>query len=181
MRNPTNNDVSKLVVMGCRYQAGITYPGQKKFDCGKEPVNSFVRNTLKKSVADGNCAAIALIDENTGELLGVCSYTAYSLEKSALSGVISGSLPREVGIIRLVMLGVATKHQKKGFGLDLLQHFFEQLKVIHKVLPVKGVYLDADPDAKDFYARLGFVMLNEPPNSFGAVPMFLGIQHILAA
>lgn len=181
MGNPTNNEVSKLVVMGCRYQADITYPGQKKFDCGKDPVSSFVRNSFKKHVADGNCAGLVLIDENTGELIGMCSYTAYTLERTALSGVISGSLPREVGVIRLVMLGVATKHQKKGYGLDLLRLFFEEVKGIHKALPVKGVYLDADPDAIDFYARLGFVKLNESPNSFGAVPMFLGIQHILAA
>ncbi|MCV5687819.1 N-acetyltransferase, partial [Escherichia coli] len=32
-----------------------------------------------------------------------------------------------------------------------------------------------------FYARLGFVQLSATPNALGAVPMFLAIQHILAA
>lgn len=175
----TENAVSNGLMV-CAYQSDITYPGVKHFDCGNAVINSFVRNSLKKSVKDGNCAAKALIDEKTGELIGVCSFTAYSLDKSKLAGTIGGSLPNDVGVVRLIMLGVATKEQKKGYGQDLLCEFFEHVKLIHQALPVKGVYLDADPDAVSFYARLGFVELNEPPNAFGAVPMFLAIQHILA-
>jgi len=176
------NDLSKEVeVMVCSYQADITYPGQKKFDCGNDVINKFARDSLKKSVRDGNCAAKALIDKKTGELLGFCTFSAYSLVKQKLESVVSGSMPGEVGVVRLVMLGVATKEQKKGYGQDLLLEFFEHVKVIHDALPVKGVYLDADPDAVDFYIRLGFVELKEPPNAFGAKPMFLAIQHILAA
>ncbi|MCK6879615.1 MULTISPECIES: GNAT family N-acetyltransferase [Enterobacteriaceae] len=175
----TENAVSNGLMV-CAYQSDITYPGVKHFDCGNAVINSFVRNSLKKSVKDGNCAAKALIDEKTGELIGVCSFTAYSLDKSKLAGTIGGSLPNDVGVVRLIMLGVATKEQKKGYGQDLLCEFFEHVKLIHQALPVKGVYLDADPDAVSFYARLGFVELKEPPNAFGAVPMFLAIQHILA-
>lgn len=175
----TENAVSNGLMV-CAYQSDITYPGVKHFDCGNAVINSFVRNSLKKSVKDGNCAAKALIDEKTGELIGVCSFTAYSLEKSKLAGTIGGSLPNDVGVVRLIMLGVATKEQKKGYGQDLLCEFLEHVKLIHQALPVKGVYLDADPDAVNFYARLGFVELKEPPNAFGAVPMFLAIQHILA-
>lgn len=173
------NEVNEVMV--CAYQADITYPGNKKFDCGNEVINKYVRESLKKSVKDGNCAAKALINSQTGELIGVCTYSAYSLEKKKLAGVVAGSMPGEVGVVRLVMLGVATKEQKKGYGHDLLLEFFEQVKIIHAAIPVKGVYLDADPEAVNFYIRLGFVELNEPPNAFGAKPMFLAIQHILAA
>lgn len=168
-------------VMVCSYQSDITYPGNKHFDCGHPVLNAFVRNSLKKSVRDGNCAAKAVIDAQTGELFGVCTFSAYWLERGKLAGVVSGSLPLEVGVVRLIMLGVATKEQNKGYGQDLLLAFFEQIKVIHDALPIKGVYLDADPAAINFYARLGFAQLDAPPNAFGAVPMFLGIQHILAA
>ncbi|RJT24124.1 GNAT family N-acetyltransferase [Buttiauxella izardii] len=168
-------------VMVYAYQADITYPSNKHFDCGNAVINSYIRNSLKKSVKDGNCAAKALIDANTGELLGACTFTGYCLEKEKLAGVFSASLPNEVSVIRLIMLGVATKEQNKGYGQDLLMEFFEQVKLIHQSLPVKGVYLDADPAAINFYTRLGFVQLNDPPNAFGAVPMFLAIQHILSA
>ena len=66
-------------------------------------------------------------------------------------------------------------------GQDLLYEFFQHIKIIHEALPIKGVYLDADPGAVNFYTRLGFAELTAPPNAFGAIPMFLGIQHILAA
>lgn len=168
-------------VMICSYQADISYPGTKKFDCGNAVINAYVRSSLKKSVKDGNCAARALIDSSTGELLGVCTFCGYSLKREKLVGAMPGSLPGEVAVVRLVMLGVAIKEQKKGYGQDLLCEFLEQVKEIHNVLPQKGVYLDADPEAINFYARLGFVQLDAPANAFGAVPMFMGIQHILAA
>lgn len=168
-------------VIACSYQADMTYPGQNKFDCGNPVINRFVRTSLKKSVRNGNCAAKAYIDSVTGELIGVCSFASYTLEKSRIGRVIQGSLPNEIGVVRLVMLGVATKHQNKGYGQDLLVEFFEHVKKIHHVLPVKGVYLDAAPEAINFYARLGFVQLDEQVNESGATPMFLAIQHILAA
>lgn len=176
----TQDDVENGFMV-CAYQSDITYPGVKHFDCGNAVINSFVRGSLKKSVKDGNCAAKALIDKKSGELIGFCSFSAYSLEKEKLAGAVGGSLPNDIGVVRLNMLGVATKEQNKGYGQDLLCAFFEHVKVIHQALPIKGVYLDAHPDAVNFYARLGFVELSEPPNAFGAIPMFLAIQHILAA
>jgi GNAT superfamily N-acetyltransferase len=167
--------------MACNYQADITYPGQKKFDCGNPTINSFVRGSLKKSVAAGNCAAKSLIDRTTGALIGVCSFTAYSLDRDRLAGVFTGSLPREIGVVRLVMLAVDSKYQNKGYGSDLIFEFFEHVKVIHNSLPVKGVYLDAAPEAVQFYKLLGFTVLQEAVNPDGTVPMLLAIQHILAA
>ncbi|MRT04153.1 GNAT family N-acetyltransferase [Ewingella americana] len=168
-------------VLICAYQADILYPGNKLFDCGNAVFNGYVRNSLKKSVKDGNCAAKALINAETGELLGVCTFSAYSLQKSKVAGVVAGSLPSDIGVVRLIMLGIAAKEQNRGYGQDLLMAFFKQVKVIHQALPIKGVYLEAAPEAVNFYIRLGFVPLNEPANVFGAVPMFLAIQHILAA
>ncbi len=49
-----------------------------------------------------------------------------------VSGVLQGSQPSEIGVVRLVMLGVARKYQKRGFGQDLLCDFFEHVKIIHQ-------------------------------------------------
>lgn len=177
MENSQHNADS---VMACGYQADINYPGTKHFDCGNAVMNAYVRHSLKKSVRDGNCAAKALIDSTSGELLGICTFSGYALKKEKLAAAISGSLPGEIAVVRLVMLGIASKVQNRGYGQDLLCAFLQQVKEIHEVLPQKGVYLDADPAAVNFYARLGFVQLDAPANAFGALPMFLGIQHILA-
>ena len=79
------------------------------------------------------------------------------------------------------MLGIASNYQKKGYGQDLLCDFSSTSKSFTSHYQSKVFTTDADPDAINFYARLGFVQLQEPPNAYGAVPMFLGIQHILAA
>lgn len=165
----------------CNYQADITYPGQKHFECGNAVIDKFVRTSVKSSVRNGDCAAKAIVDRETGELVAICTFTAYSLEKKKVNGVLQGSQPSELGVVRLVILGVATKYQKQGYGEEMLLAFLEHVKIIHEALPIKGVYLDADPAAVNFYIRLGFVELPEPPNPWGAIPMFLGIQHILAA
>ncbi|EIQ32641.1 toxin-antitoxin system, toxin component, GNAT family [Shigella flexneri K-404] len=54
---------------------------------------------------NSDCAAKALIDRQSGELIGICTFTAYSLERQRVSGVLQGSQPSEIGVVRLVMLG----------------------------------------------------------------------------
>ena len=75
------------------------------------------------------------------------------------------------------MLGVARKYQKRGFGQDLLCDFFEHVKIIHRALPIKGVYLDADPAAINFYTRLGFVQLSARPNVFSDSAYSRGLDY----
>lgn len=163
------------------YDSAVLYPGVKQFDCGNRIINAFARNSLKKAVNEGNCAAKVLIKKESSHFIGLCTYTGYSLMKERLMGIFSGSLPAELAVIRLVMLGVSVNEQNKGFGQSLLHAFFEQVKQVHALLPLKGVFLDAEPAAIPFYARLGFVELPKSSHEMRTVPMFLAIQHIVAA
>ncbi|MDX7991767.1 N-acetyltransferase [Xenorhabdus littoralis] len=162
------------------YQSDMTYPGQKNFDCGNNVINRYVRSSLKNNVANENCVVKALVDAKTGELLGVCSFTGYLLAKSRLSGVLNGSMPSDLSVVRLVMLGVSVKHQKKEYGHILMREFLVHAIKVHHVMPIEGIFLDADPDAVEFYTLLGFVELGMPASN-GATPMFLKIQDLLAA
>ncbi|EGD4666249.1 N-acetyltransferase, partial [Shigella flexneri] len=47
---------------------------------------------------NSDCAAKALIDRQSGELIGICTFTAYSLERQRVSGVLQGSQPSEIGV-----------------------------------------------------------------------------------
>ncbi|WP_244590643.1 GNAT family N-acetyltransferase [Xenorhabdus mauleonii] len=97
-----------------------------------------------------------------------------------MSGVLTDSMPSDLFVVRLVMLGVSVKHQKQGYGHILMREFLEHVIKVHHVMPIKGIFLDADPDAVAFYTLLGFVELGIPaPN--GTTPMFLKIQDLLAA
>lgn len=78
-----HEEITLPIVLSCNYQSDITYPGQKQFDCGNPVIDKFVRTSLKKSVRNSDCAAKALIDRQSGELIGICTFTAYSLENNA--------------------------------------------------------------------------------------------------
>lgn len=78
-----HEEITLPIVLSCNYQSDITYPGQKQFDCGNTVIDKFVRASLKKSVRNSDCAAKALIDRQSGELIGICTFTAYSLENNA--------------------------------------------------------------------------------------------------
>ncbi|CEE94916.1 GNAT family N-acetyltransferase [Xenorhabdus nematophila] len=89
-------------------------------------------------------------------------------------------MPSDLSVVRLVMLGVSVKHQKKEYGHILMREFLEHAIKVHHVMPIKGIFLDADPDAVAFYIFLGFVELGMPASN-GTTPMFLKIQDLLAA
>lgn len=78
-----HEEITLPIVLSCNYQSDITYHEQKQFDCGNPVIDKFVRASLKKSVRNSDCAAKALIDRQSGELIGICTFTAYSLENNA--------------------------------------------------------------------------------------------------
>ena len=119
-----HEEITLPIVLSCNYQSDITYPGQKQFDCGNPVIDKFVRASLKKSVRNSDCAAKALIDRQSGELIGICTFTAYSLENNAFLASFRVSQPSEIGFVRLVSVGGAWKYQKRGFGQDLLCGIF---------------------------------------------------------
>ncbi len=156
----------------------------KRFDCGNQIINSYFRNSLKKAVKENNTSALVAIQDD-GAVLGVCTYTPYSLGRDRLSSLIEQSLPSEVGCIRLVMLGVEVSTQGMGVGRVLLTELFVLLAAhVSAGLNIKGVYLDAEANAVGFYDRLGFVALGLP-DAHGATPMFIEMttlqKSILAA
>lgn len=69
-----HEEITLPIVLSCNYQSDITYPGQKQFDCGNPVIDKFVRASLKKSVRNSDCAAKALIDRQSGELIGICTF-----------------------------------------------------------------------------------------------------------
>ncbi|UUR12218.1 hypothetical protein MBD68_17895 [Shigella flexneri] len=102
-----HEEITLPIVLSCNYQSDITYPGKNSLIAVTLlSINLYaLRASLKKSVRNSDCAAKALIDRQSGELIGICTFTAYSLERQRVSGVLQGSQPSEIGVVRLVMLG----------------------------------------------------------------------------
>lgn len=163
-----------------RLDPSVSYGAQKKFDCGNPTINGYFQNGLKSAVKKGDCASIVATDAS-GLFIGACTFSAYSLSREKLKGSYERSLPLDVSVMRLIMLGVRTDFQNRDIGKELMASFLEAAAQAHAHVPFRGVYLDSHPNAVRFYESLGFQPLEAPSGSEGEVPMFLKIEDILAA
>jgi GNAT superfamily N-acetyltransferase len=156
------------------------YVIRKDFDCGLDVINRYYRLGLKRSLKSENVTGIGVF--NTGlELVGFCTLALCSLHREAISQALPESnLPPQIPVLRLIMLGVDQHWQGRGIGRVLLKESFSQAIRVHHEVPLKGVYLDAAPDAVAFYRKLGFTALQDPDLS-ESIPMFIGIRLLKQA
>jgi GNAT superfamily N-acetyltransferase len=135
---------------------------------------------LKRSLQSENVTGIGVFNARL-ELIGFCTLALCSLDKRVISNALPESnLPPQLPALRLVMLGVDHHWQGKGIGRVLLMESFSQAIRVHREVPLKGVYLDAAPDAVAFYQKLGFTALQYSDLS-GSTPMLIGITLLSRA
>ena len=156
------------------------YLDQKKFNCGNEKIDKFVRDSLKAQVRKGLSVAYVLTDlSQKDKFVGFFTLAQHSIDVSALSVLQLGSLPRHIPCSRLIMLGVDLAYIDKGLGRQLMRQAFVATKALSKVAGCYGMYLDADPAPRtlSFYENLGFVFL-EGNKSPADSSMFIPITSI---
>ncbi|MBC3338376.1 GNAT family N-acetyltransferase [Pseudomonas proteolytica] len=150
----------------------------KAFSCGEAVIDSYYKGSLKRALKSENINAIGAVAP-TGEVVGFGTVTLADIAKAtAQNGIKDTNLPSRVPVIRLVMLGVDKNYQGLGIGQKILAEAFKQAARIHKEIPIKGMYLDAAPNAVSFYEQLGFKKIDEPDIN-QSTPMLLGIKVIL--
>jgi GNAT superfamily N-acetyltransferase len=161
------------------YDPQTTYQGQKQFDCEHPVIHKFVAGSLKQQVSKGLTVAHVLTDPAMNhQFVGFYTSTMASISSDLLGAVVPGSLPRSVGCVRLVMLGVDKNYKKQDLGLRMLRHALASMKAVSKVVGCLGLYLDADPLALGFYQKYGFVNL-EPVVAGHSTPMFIHVQSVV--
>jgi GNAT superfamily N-acetyltransferase len=158
------------------YTPEKTYYKQKNFNCGKKVINKYVSDSLKKHVRDNLSRCFVLLDANDSDrFIGFYTLTSFAIEAHLLSSMSKGRLPAKVPCTRMVMLGVDLSFQKKGLGLKLLVNAIDRTLSASAHIGVMGLYLDADPDAYNFYKSHGFVPLKDRQDP-DPTPMFLHIE-----
>lgn len=163
-----------MSILFSQYDPAKTYAGQKKFDCGNAAINKFAADSLKQQVAKALSVAFVLTDSaDNGRFIGFYTSMMASIDASALHG--RGSLPRHVPCMRLVMLGIDMAHKGKHLGRQLLLHAISCIVRVSADVGVYGLYLDAAPEAVEFYLQHGFAKL-EAFDDARPTPMFLHIE-----
>jgi GNAT superfamily N-acetyltransferase len=156
------------------------YKYTKTFSCGVDVIDSYYKGSLKRALKSENINAIGAISP-TLEVVGFLTITMSDIDKvMAQNGIDDTNLPSRVPVIRVIMFGVDGKYQGFGIGQKILWEAFKQAARVHKEIPIKGIYLDAAPNAVSFYEELGFKIIGEPDIN-QSTPMLIGIKVILRA
>lgn len=151
-----------------------TYPDLKKFDCGHQVINKFVRDSLKAQAKAGTSVAWVLVDTaSNGRFVGFYTLMMSHVSQSLLASLSCKSLPSMVPCARLVMLGVDVAYKGNDYGKRLMKHALNETRKAANLVGCRGLFLDADAGALSFYTKLGFSVLETPTNPLSPVPMFL--------
>jgi ribosomal protein S18 acetylase RimI-like enzyme len=168
-----------MAVAISRYDPAKSYIGQKAFDCGHEILNNFVARALKQQTQRNISVAYVLTEDDT-TFVGFYTLMSASIHKEELSALAPGSLPHQVPVAKLSMLGVSTHYKGRGLGKSLLRHAMEVTATASGQIGMYGLYLDADDGAYDFYTKHSFVPLTQR-QSPNATPLFLPTATIKQA
>lgn len=89
------------------------------FDCGSDPLNSFLRQTARQHAERGISRTFVLVEAEGTEpkpILGFFTLNLCQLKGEHLPAELARRLPRDVGGVRLGRLAVAKDRQAHGIG-----------------------------------------------------------------
>lgn len=147
------------------------------FDCGREPLNLFLKQTARQHAARGISRTFVLVEKDAPEpkpILGFFSLNLCQLKSESLSVEEAKKQPRDVSGIRLGRLAVAREYQRQRIGKILLVAAMEKFIEIFNAAGGIGLFVDAkDQDARRYYEQFGFISL--PSNE---LELFLPVKAI---
>lgn len=150
------------------------------FDCGSEPLNSFLKQTARQHAERGISRTYVLVEEDAAEpkpILGYFSLNLCQIRSEALTPEEARRLPRDVSGVRLGRLAVAKALQRQGIGKLLLVGSMGKFMEIFEAAGGIGLFVDAkDQVARRYYEQFGFVSL--PSNE---LQLFLPVRSIQEA
>lgn len=153
---------------------------RESFDCGSEPLNTYLKQTARQHGARGISQTFVMVDEKAAEpkpILGFFSLNLCQVTVESLLPEEAKKLPRKVSGVRLGRLAVAKEYQRQGIGKKLLVGAMGKFLEIFNRAGGIGLFVDAkDDEARCYYEQFGFVSL--PSNR---LELFLPLKTIQEA
>jgi GNAT superfamily N-acetyltransferase len=128
------------------------------FDCGKDQLNTWIRNLAGQSARRGLARTFVTCDEE-GRVRGYYALTATSISIDAATEAVRKRLPPRfpVPAILLARLAVDDADQGRGLGRSLLADALERIVLAAEQVGVRAIVVDAiDDEASAFYRHYGF-------------------------
>ena len=143
---------------------------RKDFDCGKELLNSYLKNQANQDVKRKLSACFILIDNETKSIQGYYTLSNNSIPLNCFSEQVQNKLPKSYASIPTTLLGrlaIDRKFQGKGIGKILLIDALKRSYEISKTIGSFGIIVDPiDNEAKSFYQRYDFIELPDSEKMF---------------
>ena len=153
---------------------------RESFDCGREPLNAYLRQTARQHTERGISRTFVLVEETASEpkaILGFFMLNICQMKAEQLPPALARKLPRDVSGIKLGRLAVSKDRHRQGLGKLLLVAAMKKVIEVFESAGGIGLFVDAkDEAAKTYYERFDFVPLSDNP-----LQLFLPLQTVREA
>jgi GNAT superfamily N-acetyltransferase len=143
-----------------------------RFDCGKIPLNDWLKHTALRSEARSARCYVTLRRQH---VVGFYCLAAGAVNHEGAPRILRRDLPNPTPVVTIGRLAVDKDHQGQGLGRALLQDALLRITKASELVGARAVLVHAvDQEAVPFYARYGF-------RSFpvGNQTLYLPIEEII--
>ncbi len=143
---------------------------RKSFDCGRDELNSFVRQFAVRHREAGISKTMVLPTENSeNDLFDICAFYTLShteIKRETLPTNLQKKLPRyPIPVMLIAQLAAHSQAQGQGLGKVTLIRALRHCLEINAHLPSNAVVVDAlDDGVQAFYEQYGFKVLDSHGN-----------------
>ena len=139
---------------------------RQSFDCGQEPLNTFLQTRALKHQASGISKTMVLSDTSAGAdgkypIRAFYTLSSSMIERETLPPPDAKKLPRyPVPVFVLAQLATDSRYHGSGLGKITLINALERCCSIYNELPAYAIVVDClDSKAERFYTKYGFSFL----------------------
>ena len=147
---------------------------RNEFDCGVEPLNTYLRRVAKQHTDKDISRTYVLTDDLVPDvIIGFFTLTFCDVKAPATSRPAHTRYPFPLACLRLARLAVDVNFRGQGFGEHLLITAINNAISAHAVAPLLGLFVDSKDASSDaFYERYGFqaVSVATMDDAIGAQP-----------
>lgn len=154
--------------------------GLKQFDCGDKVLNDYLQQ-LKRQCGRDNINGLLLLEGD--KVVGFVTASLYQLGRDVVpEGTFPYSVPPVFAVMKIPMIAIDKQYQRQGWGNELLRAILDYcIESANLVRGIKGVYLDAKVDARDFYESFDFEATSEEITANNTIPMFISMDTLREA
>lgn len=137
------------------------------FSCGKEPLETYLRQQVNQDVKRGLAAVFILEGENDADIAGFYALSSLSIDAGDLTELATKGLPsrRPVPCTFLGQFAIHEKWQGHGVGAWLLGHVLHEAVIHAGKVGSFALIVDAvDDKAHAYWLHYGFIPFPNTPN-----------------